>query len=390
MYKVNCMNVIAKVGTDQLGENYQIVDSLDEADVAMVRSAKLHDTQFPPSLLAIGRAGAGVNNIPLDRCADEGIVVFNTPGANANSVKETVIAALLMASRDYVGGIEWVRENSDDPEVGKAAEKAKKQFSGNEIAGKTLGVIGLGAIGAMVANSARSLGMKVLGYDPYLSIKAAWSLDRHVKHVTNLDDVLTGSDFVTIHVPAMPSTKGMIGREQIAKMKDGVIFLNFSRDSLVDEQAMAEALEDGHVARYVTDFANSVSANMKNSIVLPHLGASTDEAEDRCAIMAANELKDYVENGNIVNSVNFGMVDLGPITGDARVAVIHKNVPNMIGKITGVLSGAGVNIENMGNKSTKDNAYTLIEVTGEVAPEVADQIAAIDDVIRVRVIEAAK
>ena len=390
MYKVNCMNVIAKVGTDQLGENYQIVDSLDEADVAMVRSAKLHDTQFPPSLLAIGRAGAGVNNIPLDRCADEGIVVFNTPGANANSVKEAVIAALLMASRDYVGGIEWVRENSDDPDVGKSAEKAKKQFAGNEIAGKTIGVVGLGAIGALVANAARSLGMKVLGYDPYLSIKAAWSLDRHVKHVTNLDDVLTGSDFVTIHVPAMPSTKGMIGREQIAKMKDGVIFLNFSRDSLVDEQAMAEALEDGHVARYVTDFANSVSANMKNSIVLPHLGASTDEAEDRCAIMAANELKDYVENGNIVNSVNFGMVDLGPITGDARVAVIHKNVPNMIGKITGVLSGAGVNIENMGNKSTKDNAYTLIEVTGEVAPEVADQIAAIDDVIRVRVIEAAK
>ncbi len=390
MYKVNCMNVIAKVGTDQLGENYQIVDSLDEADIAMVRSAKLHDTQFPPSLLAIGRAGAGVNNIPLDRCADEGIVVFNTPGANANSVKEAVIAALLMASRDYVGGIEWVRENSDDPDVGKSAEKAKKQFAGNEIAGKTIGVVGLGAIGALVANAARSLGMKVLGYDPYLSIKAAWSLDRHVKHVTNLDDVLTGSDFVTIHVPAMPSTKGMIGREQIAKMKDGVIFLNFSRDSLVDEQAMAEALEDGHVARYVTDFANSVSANMKNSIVLPHLGASTDEAEDRCAIMAANELKDYVENGNIVNSVNFGMVDLGPITGDARVAVIHKNVPNMIGKITGVLSGAGVNIENMGNKSTKDNAYTLIEVTGEVAPEVADQIAAIDDVIRVRVIEAAK
>ena len=390
MYKVNCMNVIAKVGTDQLGENYQIVDSLDEADIAMVRSAKLHDTQFPPSLLAIGRAGAGVNNIPLDRCADEGIVVFNTPGANANSVKEAVIAALLMASRDYVGGIEWVRENSDDPDVGKSAEKAKKQFAGNEIAGKTIGVVGLGAIGALVANAARSLGMKVLGYDPYLSIKAAWSLDRHVKHVTNLDDVLTGSDFVTIHVPAMPSTKGMIGREQIAKMKDGVIFLNFSRDTLVDEQAMAEALEDGHVARYVTDFANSVSANMKNSIVLPHLGASTDEAEDRCAIMAANELKDYVENGNIVNSVNFGMVDLGPITGDARVAVIHKNVPNMIGKITGVLSGAGVNIENMGNKSTKDNAYTLIEVTGEVAPEVADQIAAIDDVIRVRVIEAAK
>jgi len=390
MHKVHCMNVIAKVGTDELGDGYQIVDDIEGADAIMVRSAKLHDTTFPESLLAIGRAGAGVNNIPLDRCADEGIVVFNTPGANANSVKETVIAALLMASRDYVGGIEWVRENSDDPEVGKAAEKAKKQFSGNEIAGKTLGVIGLGAIGAMVANAARSLGMKVLGYDPYLSIKAAWSLDRHVKHVTNLDDVLAASDFITIHVPATPKTKGMIGRDEIAKMKDGVTFLNFSRDSLVDEQAMAEALDDGHVAKYVTDFANSVSANMKNAIVLPHLGASTDEAEDRCAIMAARELKDYIENGNIVNSVNFGECDLGPITADARVAVIHKNVPNMIGHITSVLSGAGVNIENMTNKSTGERAYTLIEITGEVDPEVADQIAAIDDVVRVRIIRAAK
>ena len=390
MHKVHCMNVIAKVGTDELGDGYQIVDDIEGADAIMVRSAKLHDTTFPASLLAIGRAGAGVNNIPLDRCADEGIVVFNTPGANANSVKETVIAALLMASRDYVGGIEWVRENSDDPEVGKAAEKAKKQFSGNEIAGKTLGVIGLGAIGAMVANSARSLGMKVLGYDPYLSIKAAWSLDRHVKHVTNLDDVLAASDFITIHVPATPKTKGMIGRDEIAKMRDGVTFLNFSRDSLVDEQAMAEALDDGHVAKYVTDFANSVSANMKNAIVLPHLGASTDEAEDRCAIMAAREIKDYIENGNIVNSVNFGECDLGPITADARVAIIHKNVPNMIGHITNVLSGAGVNIENMTNKSTGDRAYTLIEITGEVDPEVADQIAAIDDVVRVRIIKAAK
>ena len=390
MHKVHCMNVIAKVGTDELGDGYQIVDDIEGADAIMVRSAKLHDTTFPASLLAIGRAGAGVNNIPLDRCADEGIVVFNTPGANANSVKETVIAALLMASRDYVGGIEWVRENSDDPEVGKAAEKAKKQFSGNEIAGKTLGVIGLGAIGAMVANAARSLGMKVLGYDPYLSIKAAWSLDRHVKHVTNLDDVLAASDFITIHVPATPKTKGMIGRDEIAKMRDGVTFLNFSRDSLVDEQAMAEALDDGHVAKYVTDFANSVSANMKNAIVLPHLGASTDEAEDRCAIMAAREIKDYIENGNIVNSVNFGECDLGPITADARVAIIHKNVPNMIGHITNVLSGAGVNIENMTNKSTGDRAYTLIEITGEVDPEVADQIAAIDDVVRVRIIKAAK
>ncbi|MBQ6651432.1 MAG: phosphoglycerate dehydrogenase [Atopobiaceae bacterium] len=390
MFKVHCMNVIAKVGTDQLGDNYELVDSLDDANAIMVRSAKLHDTVFPESLLAIGRAGAGVNNIPLDRCADEGIVVFNTPGANANSVKEAVIAALLMASRDYVGGVEWVRENSDDPDIGKSAEKAKKQFAGNEIAGKTIGVVGLGAIGALVANAARSLGMKVLGYDPYLSIKAAWSLDRHVKHVTNLDDVLTGSDFVTIHVPAMPSTKGMIGRDQIAKMRDGVIFLNFSRDSLVDEQAMAEALEDGHVACYVTDFANSVSANMKNSIVFPHLGASTDEAEDRCAIMAAKELKDYLENGNIVNSVNFGEVDLGPIMADARVAVFHKNVPNMIGNITSILSDAGVNIENMTNKSKGEHAYTLIEVTGSVSQEAADRIAAIEDVIRVRVIEAAK
>ena len=385
MYKVHCMNVIAKVGTDELGADYQLVDELDGADAIIVRSAKLHETEFPKSLLAIARAGAGVNNIPLDRCADEGIVVFNTPGANANSVKEAVVAGMLLATRDYVGGIEWVRENSDDPEIGKSAEKAKKRFGGTEIAGKTIGVIGLGAVGAMVANTCRQLGMKVMGYDPFLSISAAWGLDRHIQHVTNLDDIFAASDFITIHVPATPQTRGMIGREQIARMRDGVTFLNFARDALVDEQAMAEALEDGHVGCYVTDFANSVSANMKNTIVLPHLGASTEEAEDRCAIMAARELKDFIENGNIVNSVNFGSVDLGPLSADARIGIIHGNVPNMIGRITAVLSEAGLNIENMANKSRDKRAYTLLEVTGDVTADIVAELEAIPEVIRVRV-----
>ena len=387
MYKIHCVNNIAKVGTDRARRDYSSWTTPRRADAVIVRSANLHEIEIPENLLAIARAGAGVNNIPIERCAEHGIVVFNTPGANANAVKELVVAGLMLASRDIIGSVEWVRGHSDDPDIAKTAEKAKKQFAGTEIAGKTIGVIGLGAIGAMVANTCRQLGMKVLGYDPYLSVNAAWSLDRHVKHVTNLAEIFSEADFITLHVPVTPSTKGMIGADEIAACKDGVILLNFARDALVDEGALTSALQTGHVRRYVTDFANTVSTQMPNTIVTPHLGASTDEAEDRCAIMAANELKDYVENGNIVNSVNFGMVDLGPITGDARVAVIHKNVPNMIGKITGVLSGAGVNIENMGNKSTKDNAYTLIEVTGEVAPEVADQIAAIDDVIRVRVIQ---
>ena len=386
MINVHCMNAIAKVGTDQFGPGYELCDRLEAADVIMVRSAQLHEVEFPDNLLAIARAGAGVNNIPLERCADEGIVVFNTPGANANAVKESVVAGMLLACRDLIGGIDWVHENADDPEVGKKAEKAKNQFAGSELAGKTMGVIGLGAIGAMVANTARSLGMRVLGYDPYLSLRSAWSLDRHVKHVTNLDDILTTSDFITIHVPATDATKGMIGRTQIERMKDGVVFLNFARDALVDEQAMAEALDDGKVRRYVTDFANPVTANMPRAIVMPHLGASTAEAEDNCAVMAANELKDYVENGNITNSVNFPEVDFGPLVQGSRLCVFHENIPAMIGQITSVVSEAGVNIENMSDKSRGEHAYLLLDSFGDIPDEVATKVAGIHSVTRVRII----
>lgn len=386
MYKVHCMNNIATVGTDQLGDGYELTSELDDANAILVRSAKLHEVEFPKTLLAIARAGAGVNNIPLDRCAQEGIVVFNTPGANANAVKELVLAGMLLACRDIVGGIEWVHDNSDDPEVGKKAEKAKKQFAGHELAGKTLGVIGLGAIGANVANAARALGMKVMGYDPYLSINAAWSLDRSIKHVTDINDIYAQADFITVHVPATDQTRGMVGRDAIARMKTGVVFVNYARDVLVDEQAMAEALASGKVARYVTDFANPASANMKNAIVTPHLGASTAEAEDNCAIMAVNELRDYIENGNVRNSVNFGAVDLGPIAGDGRIAIFHKNVQGMIGGITQVLAETDLNIENMANKSRGDNAYTLLEVTGGLDDSIAEKIAALDNVYRVRVI----
>ncbi|MBP5291873.1 MAG: phosphoglycerate dehydrogenase [Lachnospiraceae bacterium] len=386
MYKIHCMNNIAKVGTDKLGSKYVLTENLEEADAIMVRSAKLHDTQFPKNLIAISRAGAGVNNIPLDRCAKEGIVVFNTPGANANAVKEMVILGMLLACRDIYGGITWVKDNYDDPDISKKAESAKKQFSGTEIAGKTLGVIGLGAIGAMVANAARSLGMTVLGYDPFLSINSAWSLDRHVKHVMNIEDIYADCDFITIHIPATPDTKGMISREAIEKMKDGVVFLNFARDSLVDEQAMAEALSSGHVAHYISDFANSISASMENAIVTPHLGASTNEAEDNCAVMAAKELKDFIECGNIENSVNFPRVNLGPITSDARLAIMHKNVPNMIGKITGVISDCSLNIENMSDKSRGEYAYALIDITGKVDDEMVARLSAIPDVGRVRLI----
>ncbi len=386
MYKVHCMNNIATVGTDQLGDDYELTSELDDANAILVRSAKLHEVEFPKTLLAIARAGAGVNNIPLDRCAQEGIVVFNTPGANANAVKELVLAGMLLACRDIVGGIEWVHDNSDDPEVGKKAEKAKKQFAGHELAGKTLGVIGLGAIGANVANAARALGMKVMGYDPYLSINAAWSLDRSIKHVTDVNDIYAQADFITVHVPATDQTRGLVGRDAIARMRAGVVFVNYARDVLVDEQAMAEALASGKVARYVTDFANPASANMKNAIVTPHLGASTAEAEDNCAIMAVNELRDYIENGNVRNSVNFGAVDLGPIAGDGRIAIFHKNVQGMIGGITQVLAETDLNIENMANKSRGDNAYTLLEVTGKLDDSIAEKIAALDNVYRVRVI----
>ena len=386
MYQVHCLNNIAKVGTDRLGPNFALTDDIDAAQAIMVRSASLHETEFSPNLLAIGRAGAGVNNIPLERCAERGVVVFNTPGANANGVKEMVIAGMLLAARDIVGGIEWVDENSDDPNVGKAAEKAKKDFAGTELAGKNLGVIGLGAIGAMVANAGRSLGMHVYGYDPYLSVKYAWSLDRHVRHVSNLSEIWANCDYITIHVPATAKTKGMIGRDEIAAMKDGVVFLNYARDALVDEIAMSAALQTGHVRRYMTDFANSVTTQMKHAVVTPHLGASTKEAEDNCAIMAADELRDYLECGNISNSVTYPEADMGPIEGAMRLAIFHENVPNMIGQITSAVSNQGVNIENMIDRSRGDYAYCLLELGSDLDDSVVEQLSKVDGIYRVRAI----
>lgn len=389
MYKVHCMNNIAKVGTDSLGENYELVSELDGANAILVRSANLNEVEFPGSLLAIARAGAGVNNIPIDRCAEEGVVVFNTPGANANAVKELVLAGMLLASRDIIGGNEWVRENCDDPDVSKKAEKAKNRFAGTELSGKKLGVIGLGAIGAAVANTATRLGMQAYGFDPFLSINAAWGLDRRIEHVTDASSIYSDCDFITIHVPATADTRGMIDADAISRMKTGVVVLNFARDTLVDEQAMAEALDDGHVARYVTDFANPASANMRNAIVLPHLGASTAEAEDNCAVMAATELKDYLENGNISHSVNYGNVDLGPIQSNTRIALFHENLQGMIGKITQIIANSSLNIENMTNKSRGSNAYTLIECSGTFDEDAIGQIRSIEGMRRVRMIERA-
>ena len=386
MYKIHCMNRISQAGVDQLYGTFAPAQSLADADAVVVRSANMHDEQLPDQLLAVARAGAGVNNIPIDRCTEQGTVVFNTPGANANGVKEMVIAGMLLASRDILGSTRWVAEHADEENIAAAAEKAKAQFGGSEIAGKTLGVIGLGAIGAMVANAGRSLGMHVLGYDPYLSVKYAWSLDRHVHAVRNVGDIYSQADFISIHVPASDKTRHMIGRDQIAQMKSGVVMLNFARDVLVDELAMADALASGHVSRYVTDFANPITTHMKGAIVTSHLGASTVEAEDNCAAMAISELRSYLLEGNIVNSVNFGNVDLGPIETDERIVVLHRNIPNMIGNFSKILSEAHLNIENMANKRRGEVATTLLETSGPWNDSVISQIAAVDGVFRARMI----
>ncbi len=386
MYKVHCMNRISQAGVDQLFGTFAPAKGLEDAEAVVVRSANMHDETLGNGLLAIARAGAGVNNIPIDACTQKGIVVFNTPGANANGVKEMVIAGMLLASRDIMGSSEWVRAHADEPNIAAAAEKAKSQFGGTEIAGKTLGVIGLGAIGAMVANAGRSLGMHVLGYDPYLSVKYAWSLDRHVHAVRNLGDIFAEADFITIHVPATDKTWHMLGRDQIALMKRGVVVLNFARDTLVDEDAMADALASGHVARYVTDFANPTTTHMNGAIVTSHLGASTVEAEDNCAAMAISELREYLLSGNITNSVNFGNVDLGPIETDERIVVLHRNVPNMIGQFSQILNDAHLNIENMANKRRGEVATTLLETSGQWDDSVIEQIAALKDVFRARMI----
>lgn len=386
MRKLHCINAISKYGTDQFTEDYQLTDEVNEAEGILVRSASLHEMQFSNSLLAIARAGAGVNNIPLDACAQEGIVVFNTPGANANGVKELVLAGLFLASRDIVGGIEWCKENKDDANIGKTAEKAKKAFAGCEIKGKKLGVVGLGAIGAEVANAAIALGMEVYGYDPYISVNAAWRLSRDVKHTTSLDTICQECDYITLHVPAVDSTKGMINKAAIDQMKDGVVILNFARDVLVNEDDLAEALKSGKVKKYVTDFANPKSVAMEHTIVIPHLGASTEESEDNCAKMAVQEIMDYLENGNIRNSVNYPACDMGVKKTACRVAVLHMNIPNMIGQITGVLAAGKINISDMTNKSRDKFAYTLMDLEHTPDDIMVQKLNAIEGVLRVRLI----
>lgn len=386
MRKIHCINAISKYGTDQFTEDYQLTDEVNEAEGILVRSASLHEMQFSNSLLAIARAGAGVNNIPLDACTQEGIVVFNTPGANANGVKELVLAGLFLASRDIVGGIEWCKENKDDANIGKTAEKAKKAFAGCEIKGKKLGVVGLGAIGAEVANAAIALGMEVYGYDPYISVNAAWRLSRDVKHTTSLDTICQECDYITLHVPAVDSTKGMINKAAIDQMKDGVVILNFARDVLVNEDDLAEALKSGKVKKYVTDFANPKSVAMEHTIVIPHLGASTEESEDNCAKMAVQEIMDYLENGNIRNSVNYPACDMGVKKTACRVAVLHMNIPNMIGQITGVLAAGKINISDMTNKSRDKFAYTLMDLEHTPDDIMVQKLNAIEGVLRVRLI----
>lgn len=387
MYKYNCLNPIAGVGLDLFSDEYAKVDELKDADAVLVRSAAMHDLELPDSLLAVARAGAGVNNIPLDKCADKGIVVFNTPGANANGVKELVFAGMLYAARDIVGGIDWCLENQNDENIAKTAEKQKKNFAGTEISGKKLGVIGLGAIGVLVANAATSLGMEVYGYDPYISVNAAWNLTRSVKHVTNVEDIYRECDFITIHVPLLDSTKKMIDADAIAMMKPTAIVLNFARDLLVDEEAMVDALAKGKVHKYVSDFPNTTTVGAKGCIVTPHLGASTAESEDNCAIMAVREIRDYLENGNIVHSVNFPDCNMGACTTAGRIGILHKNEKGIIAKFTTVLGDADVNVSDLTNKGKGDYAYSLIDVDSVVADDVVEKISELDGVLRVRVVK---
>ena len=386
MYNIKTLNKISPVGLTRLGENYTVGDDVQNPEAVLVRSASMHDMEFPESLLAIARAGAGVNNIPLDKCAEKGIVVFNTPGANANAVKELVMTALLLSSRDVMGGIEWAKTlKGNGDAVGKMVEKGKSQFVGPEIKGKTLGVVGLGAIGILVANAAVALGMEVIGYDPFLSVDNALRISHKVKHVVTLDEVFAASDYITVHVPLTPETKGVINAENIAKMKDGVRIINYSRADLVVSADVIEAVKSGKVANYTTDFATDDILDVKGIIVTPHLGASTPESEDNCAKMAADEIKDYLENGNIKNSVILPTVSV-PRTGAARVCVIHRNVPNILTTVTAALSETGNNIESLDSKSKKDYAYTILDTANAVDAAAADKIAAIDGVIRVRVI----
>lgn len=385
--KVNCLNPIAACGLDMLGDNYEITENTNEAEAILVRSAGMHDMDLPESLLAVARAGAGVNNIPLDACAEKGIVVFNTPGANANGVKELVIASLLLAARDITGGIKWCQDNKDDENIAKSGEKAKKAFAGTEIKGKKLGIIGLGAIGVLVANAANRLGMDVYGCDPYLSVEHALNMSRDVTMVKTNEKLYEMCDYLTVHVPLLDSTKGMFNKEAFDKMKDGVVLLNFSRDTLVNEDDIKVALESGKVAKYVVDFPNPTTVKLPNTTVTPHLGASTQESEDNCAKMAVSEIRDFMENGNIKNSVNYPNCDAGVCQTAGRITIAHKNVPNMLSQFTTLFSKDGVNIENMVNKSRGNFAYTILDICSDSTDEVVKELEALDGVIRVRVIK---
>ena len=386
MKTIHCLNPISKLGTRLFDDTYTMVDDAAKAEGILVRSASMHEMELSENLLAVARAGAGVNNIPLETCAEAGVVVFNTPGANANGVKELVLAGMLLGARDIVGGIQWCKERTDDPEIAKSVEKGKKAFAGHEIKGKKLGVIGLGAIGAEVANAAAALGMEVYGYDPFISVNAAWNLSRDVEHITSVDTIYKECDYITVHVPLLDSTREMINEKSLDMMKDGVVILNFARDLLVNDDDMLKAWKSGRVKRYITDFPNPKTVGMEGVIAIPHLGASTEESEDNCAVMAVEELKDYLENGNIRHSVNYPDCDMGVCRGACRIAVLHRNIPNMIGQVTAILADCNVNISDMTNKSRDKYAYTLLDLEDRVDVETVGRLTQIKGVLRVRVI----
>lgn len=387
MFQYTCLNPIAAVGLDNLTEDYKQTEEFAQADAVLVRSAAMHDMELSDKLCAVARAGAGVNNIPLDKCAENGIVVFNTPGANANGVKELLISGMLLAARDIVGGIDWVKANADDENISKSMEKAKKNFAGSEIKGKKLGVIGLGAIGVLVANAANRLGMDVYGVDPFLSVKNALTLSRDITVCKSYDELYKTCDYITVHVPYMPETKGLLNKEAFDQMKDGVVVLNFARDLLVNDDDMKAALESGKVAKYVTDFPNPAVVKMPNVIATPHLGASTEESEDNCAIMAVEEIRDFMENGNIRNSVNYPACDAGVCETKGRITVAHKNIPNMLTQFTTVFSSEGINIAHMTNKSRGDYSYCIFDIDSDSTEAFAQKLSAIDGVLKVRIIK---